>query len=253
LGNRGGFPFSRGGGKNGRLDLSRHQLIGEYLGILEGVRLAEQDLQYSRQSSGLINRQDQKGSGSELPTNSRFNPFVCLSILDTENLAPSVGVYWDSQRGGYLPPYIRRGTSASGPVNQLVSLEKGDGDSSGVGDVSGTFNDVVHCNIQVELSPRDQPLDFHDGGEWMAIYLTLLHHKSAGQKQLESFPIEAGKGTHTRLCGDTGGRTWSGEEPNHTTLLHSAPMATIIASLNFINRDVDTNMLSSQLLQGPSQ
>src|SRR5271167_2346522 len=49
LGDRVCFLFKRGGLKDGRLDLSGHQLIGSYLAFLEGVRFAEQDLQYSRQ------------------------------------------------------------------------------------------------------------------------------------------------------------------------------------------------------------
>ena len=51
-----------------------------------------------------------------------------------------------------------------------------------------------------EFAPRDQSLDFHNRGERLAIYLTLLHRKCGGQKLLESFAIEAGMGTHARLC-----------------------------------------------------
>ena len=45
-----------------------------------------------------------------------------------------------------------------------------------------------------EFAPRDQSLDFHNRGERLAIYLTLLHRKCGGQKLLESFAIEAGMG-----------------------------------------------------------
>jgi hypothetical protein len=78
--------------KDGRLDLSRYQLIGAYLAVLEDMRFAEQYLQYSRQASDIINRQDQKRLGTELPTNSPFNPCVRLGILDTQNLTPSLCV-----------------------------------------------------------------------------------------------------------------------------------------------------------------
>jgi hypothetical protein len=86
------FLFKRCRLNDGRLDLSRYQLIGAYLAVLEYMRFAEQYLQYSRQASDVINRQDQKRLGTELPTNSPFNPCVRLGILDTENLTPSLSV-----------------------------------------------------------------------------------------------------------------------------------------------------------------
>jgi hypothetical protein len=81
----------------GRLDLSRYQLIGAHLAVLEGMCFAEQHFEYARQASDVINRQDQKRLGTELPTNRRFNPCVRLGILDTENLAASVEVSGDSE------------------------------------------------------------------------------------------------------------------------------------------------------------
>ena len=81
--------------------------------------------------------------------------------------------------------------------------------------------------------------------------LALLHGKSVRQKLLEGFAIEAGKSTHTTLCGDTGGRRWSGERQNHsspTRRLHiviykysatpatgrtSRPFGTVCASTSF--------------------
>ena len=86
------FLFRRCNLKYGRFDLPRYQLIGAYLAVLEDMCLAEQYLQYSCQASDVINRQDQKRLGTELPTNSRFNPCVCLGVLDTQNLTSSLGV-----------------------------------------------------------------------------------------------------------------------------------------------------------------
>jgi hypothetical protein len=97
LGNRLRFLFKRLSLQYGRLDLSRYQLIGAYLAALEGMRIAEQHLEYSRQASDVINRQDQKRLCTELPANSRFNPGIRLGILDAENLAASVDVSRDSE------------------------------------------------------------------------------------------------------------------------------------------------------------
>src|SRR4029077_4955018 len=78
---------------------------------------------------------------------------------------------------------------------------KGNCDPSGVGRVSSTLHQAVHRTIHVEISVPEHPLDFHHGGERLAIDLTLLNRKCVGQKLLERFLIDAGMVTHTAVTG----------------------------------------------------
>ena len=90
LGDRLRFLYKRCSLNYGRLDLSCYQLIGAYFAVLEDMRFAEQYLQYSRQASDVINRQDQKRLGTELPANSRFNPCSLWMVpIQRRAIAPS--------------------------------------------------------------------------------------------------------------------------------------------------------------------
>jgi hypothetical protein len=64
-----------------------------------------------------------------------------------------------------MPPYVSDSTSAPGPVNQLISFQETDGDSSGVGHVSRTLGDQMYGPIHVALVRRDRLLEFDKGGE----------------------------------------------------------------------------------------
>ena len=108
-----------------------------------------------------------------------------------------MGVRWDSQCDHWTPPYISCGTSAASPVNQLISLQQTNGNTSGVGHVSGTLDDQVHRPVHIEFPLRDQSLDFDNGRERLTIHPTLLHRKCIGQKLLERLVVETGIGAHT--------------------------------------------------------
>ena len=97
-----------------------------------------------------------------------------------------------------MPPYIIGGTSASGPINQLMSFEQSDRNPSGIGHGLCAVDYQLHCPVYIELSPADQPLDLDDGGEPLLVHLTLLHRECVGQKLLESIAIEAGINKHIR-------------------------------------------------------
>jgi hypothetical protein len=81
----------------------------------------------------------------------------------------------------------------------LASFEKGNCDPGGVGRVSSTLHQAVHRTVHIQISVPEHPLDFHHGGERLAIDLTLLNRKCVGQKLLERFLIDAGMVTHTTV------------------------------------------------------
>src|ERR1700730_18640079 len=98
-----------------------------------------------------------------------------------------------------MPPYIIGGTSASGPINQLMPFEQSDRNPSGIGHGLCTVDDQLHRPGHIELSSADQPFDFDDGGEPLLVHLTLLHRECVGQKLLESAAIETGINKHIRV------------------------------------------------------
>src|SRR5438445_2221281 len=175
--------------------------------MLEGVRFIKEYIQHSRHRAVVINRQDEQGVCCKLPANCRFNPPIGLDILDTQNLAARRIMPRDRQCGHHMLPYISRATTASSPVNQLISLQKTDSDSSGVGNVSRTHSDQIDSSIDVEFVRRNCPLEFDNGRERLSIQATVLHCKCLGQKHLEGLGIEV-VGSQSRrapICGCTAG------------------------------------------------
>ena len=57
----------------------------------------------------------------------------------------------------------------------MVFAEKGDGDSIGVGYVSGRLYDMSHRAIQIKFSTGDRALHLHDVGEGSSAELTFLY------------------------------------------------------------------------------
>jgi len=76
-----------------------------------------------------------------------------------------------------MPPHTSGRTSASGPVNELISFEDSDGDSGRVGYFVRTIGDQRHGPIHVELTRHYQPLEFEDGRKRSSLYATLLDDK----------------------------------------------------------------------------
>src|ERR1700684_2277281 len=76
---------------------------------------------------------------------------------------------------------------------------------------AGTIDDQMHSPICVEFTFRDQPLDFDNGSEGLAIDFTFLHGKRIGQEFLEGFAIEAGVRTHARNTTILRLHCWVGE------------------------------------------
>jgi len=113
------FQFKLGGMGHRLGDQSGHQLIGAHLAILEGVCVAKKDLNGSDHGPTTTNRHDEEGLSAKLPANRGFDPGVGLSILDTQNLTARV---CDAEGRLYIPPYVSGSTSASGPVNEIVSF-----------------------------------------------------------------------------------------------------------------------------------
>src|SRR5438445_9807055 len=175
--------------------------------MLEGVRFIKEYIQHSRHRAVVINRQDEQGVCCKLPANCRFNPPIGLDILDTQNLAARRIMPRDRQCGHHMLPYISRATTASSPVNQLISLQKTDSDSSGVGNVSRTHSDQIHSAIDVEFVRRNCPLEFDNGRERLSIQFTVLHCKCLGQKHLEGLGIEV-VGSQSRLRSDLRLHCW---------------------------------------------
>jgi hypothetical protein len=52
--------------------------------------LFERDLQHSRKHVVAIERQEEKGLGSELAANRRLNPGIGICVLNPENLRPGL-------------------------------------------------------------------------------------------------------------------------------------------------------------------
>ena len=97
-----------------------HQSIDAYLWILESVRLAEKDFQQSRHAALTKDGQDQQGFRSALPADRCFYPYICLGILDAQNLERNLAARRDTQYSWEALPHIRSSTSAPGSVNQLA-------------------------------------------------------------------------------------------------------------------------------------
>src|SRR2546425_10134667 len=111
------FKLGRMGHRLG--DQSGHQLIHAYLAILEGVGIAKKDFHRSGHGPTTINRHDEEGLSAELAANCGFDSGVSLGILDAQNLTARV---CDAEGRLYIPPYVSGSTSASGPVNQIISF-----------------------------------------------------------------------------------------------------------------------------------
>ena len=111
------FKLGRMGYRLG--DQSGHQLIRAYLAILKGVCVAKKDFHRSGHGPTTTNRHNEEGLSAKLPANRGFDPGVGLSILDTQNLTARV---CDAEGRLYIPPHVSGSTSASGPVNEIVSF-----------------------------------------------------------------------------------------------------------------------------------
>ena len=144
-------------------DQSRHESVRAQLSIFEGVRLTKQDFQHTRDSTVMIDRQDQERFGTELPAYRRVNSSVGFGIFDAQNLSARIALRRHRERGHHLLSDVHCATSTSGPEDQSISLQQTDTDSGGFGHIARAVSDQVGSPIQVELSALDQALDFDNG------------------------------------------------------------------------------------------
>ena len=181
--------FELGGMEKRGFDLFGHQSVGANLGELKGVGFVEADIENSSEGSILINRHDEKCVGAELAANVGFDSGVGLSIFDPKDFAVGFGAGGIGQAGGYLAANQGLAGSAARAVRQAISLEQGDGNTAGLGNVARRLHDVSHDGVDVNFAAGKQPLNFHNGGEGVRMNVAFLHRKCIGQKLLESFAV----------------------------------------------------------------
>jgi hypothetical protein len=134
--------------------------------------------------------------GVELAANLGFNPRVIPGVFHAQDLSAGMVARGRAEHGRRMPSHILGGASAAGTVNQLISLQKSNADSAGVGYVAGALGDQVQAAIHIPIGSRESVLNLNKGSERLRVHTTLLNGKSVGKQRLKGLLIEVGTGTH---------------------------------------------------------